>query len=341
MVQLGDAYLVSSEYYPDTAALSPDERSVLFGDGSSNVWTVRELTTGEETPEPMLPAMGALLPGGGAHWIGDRVAIAQTRGGDYGIETVTTLTLATALPPRTLVAELRSPGPVLSLRATESDLWALSYGKGYEGDGPLPNERVLWRLDPTTAAPQLEVLASVRVGALDQLAAHGQHAYLADTDKLRSIARDGTLIRELPLPAPPTSIAASELGVFIADGSERLWQLAPDAESWTLLVTDCPACELRGAAGERVYVTLHSPRDARNEHTRRYDWQLGYEELRAYAIAPAGATLVGRDLLGSAEFRGAAAFDAGVDRVLINERSLRVLARLPEMQSSDGSKRER
>jgi hypothetical protein len=109
----------------------------------------------------MLPAMGGLLPGGDARWIGDRVVIAQTRGGDYGIETVTTLTVASALPPRALFAELLSPGPVLGLRATESDLWALSYAKGYEGDGPLPNERVLWRLDPTTAVPELQVLSSV------------------------------------------------------------------------------------------------------------------------------------------------------------------------------------
>jgi hypothetical protein len=40
------------------------------------------------------------------------------------------------------------------------------------------------------------------------------------------------------------SIAASELGVFITDGLERFWQLAPGAESWTLLASDCPGCEL-------------------------------------------------------------------------------------------------
>jgi hypothetical protein len=39
------------------------------------------------------------------------------------------------------------------------------------------------------------------------------------------------------------SIAASELGVFITDGLECLWQLAPGAESWTLLAGDCPGCE--------------------------------------------------------------------------------------------------
>jgi hypothetical protein len=134
----GDAYLVSplwpderrpaepvpvltcperrAEYYPDTAALSPDERSVLFGDSSHDVWTVRDLATGEEQAEPMLPATGALLPNGEAYWIGDRVVIARTLGGDYGVQTVTTLTVASALPPRALFAELGSPGPVLSLR---------------------------------------------------------------------------------------------------------------------------------------------------------------------------------------------------------------------------------
>jgi hypothetical protein len=67
-----------SEYYADAMALSPDERSVLFGDGHFNLWIVRDLASGEEQAEAMLPAPGALLPGGDAHWIGDRVVISST-----------------------------------------------------------------------------------------------------------------------------------------------------------------------------------------------------------------------------------------------------------------------
>jgi hypothetical protein len=76
-------------------------------------------------------------------------------------------------------------------------------------------------------------------------------------------------LADVPLPASVASSAASESGLFILGGGERLWRLAPGEAVFSLVAEQCAGCTLVGAAGARIYAVQHAPRYAWHPRERR------------------------------------------------------------------------
>jgi hypothetical protein len=272
-------------YYASLGTLSPDGSTVIFEAGSGSGWVFLDVATGDERIVTTLPA------GESVHWVGERLVIGRTEGSDWGIVVQSRLTVTSATRPETVIAELPSPGPVITLRATQRDVWGLSYAKNYEYGTAPPSARRLWRVDPGAPTPDIIVLEDVAVDDVEQLEASGDRVYVLRRQRVQVLDRDGRTLSEVRLPAVATSTAASERGFFMIDGAGTLSWLAADADSFSVLA-DCPGCALQSADATRVYVTAHAPRDARHPGLRQYDELLGYSDLLAYELDT--GTLVGR-----------------------------------------------
>ncbi len=268
-----------------TGALSPDGQSLWFASTYSDYRLIlRDLLSGEQQSFAG-PIAGDL------YWIGDRLIGAITEGHDYDILVTSRLELSSIDDPVTSLGSVPSPGPFIALRATRSELWALSYAEDYIFGEEPPSQRVLWRLDPTEAAPAPVRFDDLDVGSVRTLEVAGDRLYLIGETAVHVVDRDGFELARLDLAAPLTSSAAAEPGLFVLDGSSTLFWLRRDASALTPLVQDCAGCTLLGADATRVYVSTSSPRDAHHPLLRQFDPFLSYTELRAYDL---DGVLVGR-----------------------------------------------
>jgi hypothetical protein len=276
------------EYYdPTYGALGPDQRRVLFRDQVADTWVIRDLISGEERTD-------ASLPNGSPSWVGERWVFTESSGADIGNAPRTRVVVMTAEVSPRWIAGLDSPGLVLVTRATARDVWALSYAREFDAGQVLPEDRVLWRLDPSGRPPNIRVLSGVRVGAEDRLEAHGDTAYLLRPGEVSVIDRDGNTLADVPLPVSVASSAASESGLFILGGGERLWRLAPGERMFSLVAEQCAGCTLVGAAGARIYAVQHAPRYAWHPRERAFDTAIAYTDLVAYVLSEGVATVAGR-----------------------------------------------
>jgi hypothetical protein len=307
------------EYYdPTYGALGPDQRSVLFRDQVADTWVIRDLISGEERSD-------ATLPNGSPAWVGERWVFTESEGTDFGLTRRTRVSVMSADASARLIAGLQSPGPVLVTRATARDVWALSYAREFDYGHEQPDERVLWRLDPGAGPPDIRVLSGVRVGAEDRLEAHGDTAYVLRPAEVSVIDRDGNTLADVPLPASVASSAASESGLFILGGGERLWRLAPGEAVFSLVAEQCAGCTLVGAAGARIYAVQHAPRYAWHPRERGLDYAIAYADLVAYVLSEGAATVAGRHPLAVALGGSGSSLLVGDTRVLALGSSLLAL----------------